>query len=102
MVFYIRAGRGVGTISLAVSPLMKLERRGKSKRVRRYETQRLVSDFKVSGQPMPSEVRASDQEQGFSFHNFAKHGQRAAILASSCSPRSGASNGILFVRVRST
>ena len=41
-------GGGVGTISLAVSPLMKLERRGKNKRVRRYKTQGLVPDFKVS------------------------------------------------------
>ena len=38
----------------------------------------------------------------FLVNNFAKNGRRAPILAASCSSRSGASNDILFVRVRST
>ena len=44
---------------LAVSPLMELERRRKDERVCRYEMQRFAPDFKVSGQPVTSEVRLS-------------------------------------------
>ena len=53
---------------------MELEPRGKkNERVRRYETQRLVSDFKVSGQPVTSEVRSSDPgADSFFINNFAK------------------------------
>ena len=101
LVFYIHAGRGGGgTISLAVLPLMKLERRGKNKRVRRYKTQVLVPDFKVSwGQVKWPRARV---QFFITSPKKKKNGRRAAILASSCLPRSGASNGILFVRVRST
>ena len=82
---------------------MELEPRGKNERVRRYETQRLVSDFKVSGQPVTSEVRSSELgADSFFINNFAKKCRRAAILVSSCSPHSGASNGILFVRLKLT
>ena len=70
MVFYIRAGRGGGggyDPPLAVSPLVELARRGKNERVRRYETQRLVPDFKVLGQPVTSEVRSSAPRYGSVF-----------------------------------
>ena len=52
---------------LAVSPLVELARRGKNERVRRYETQRLVPDFKVLGQPVTSEVRSSAPGYGSVF-----------------------------------
>ena len=46
----------------AVSPLMELECRGKNERVRRYETQQLVTHFNVSGLPVTSKVRLTDGE----------------------------------------
>ena len=49
---------GVGATPLAVWPLIELELRGKNERVRRYETQRLTPEFKVSGKPMTSQVRS--------------------------------------------
>ena len=58
---------GAGTTPLAVSPLVELARRGKNERVRRYETQRLVPDFKVLGQPVTSEVRSSAPRYGSVF-----------------------------------
>ena len=61
-------GGGAGTTPpLAVSPLVELARRGKNERVRRYETQRLVPDFKVLGQPVTSEVRSSAPRYGSVF-----------------------------------
>ena len=41
--------RGGGATPLAVWPLIKLELRGKNERVGRYEMQRLIHKFKVSG-----------------------------------------------------
>ena len=66
--------------------------------MRRYETKRLVSDFKVLGQPVTPEVR-SCQKVGLWFwvNNFAINGGRAAIVAPACSSWPGASNDILFV-----
>ena len=46
---------------------MELERRRKDERVCRYEMQRFVPDFKVSGQPVTSEVRLSGPRYGFGF-----------------------------------
>ena len=66
-----RPGAGVGRgvrPHLAVSPLIsRLERRRKDERVCRYEMQRFVPDFKVSGQPVTSEVRLSGPRYGFGF-----------------------------------
>ena len=59
--FYIRPGRGGGGATpppLAVCPLIELELRGKHERVGRYETQWLLPKFKVSGQPIASQVRS--------------------------------------------
>ena len=42
---------------LAVWPLIELELRGKNERVGRYE-KRLIPKFKVSGQPVTSQVRS--------------------------------------------
>ena len=50
---------------------------------------------------MTSEVRSSGARPvRFLVNNFAQNGRRAAILSASCFAISGASNGILFVRVR--
>ena len=47
-----------GCDPLAVWPLIELELRGKkNERVGRYKTQRLIPEFKVSGQPVTSQVR---------------------------------------------
>ena len=66
---HTRRPRGGGGYDppLAVSPLVELARRGKNERVRRYETQRLVPDFKVLGQPVTSEVRSSAPRYGSVF-----------------------------------
>ena len=66
---HTRRPRGGGRVRppLAVSPLVELARRGKNERVRRYETQRLVPDFKVLGQPVTSEVRSSAPRYGSVF-----------------------------------
>ena len=66
---YAPAEGGGGRVRppLAVSPLVELARRGKNERVRRYETQRLVPDFKVLGQPVTSEVRSSAPRYGSVF-----------------------------------
>ena len=52
---------------LAVWPLVELEIRGKDKRVGRYETQRLIPKFKVSGQSVTSQVRSMTQMSGLGF-----------------------------------
>ena len=53
------------TIPLA---LIELElREKKTERVGRYETRRLVPKFKVSGQPVISELRSMTQKSGFGF-----------------------------------
>ena len=52
---------------------------------------------------MPFEVRSSAPKYGFGFGKWLrKNGRRAAILAPLCSSRSGTSNDIRFVWVRST
>ena len=88
---------------LAVSPLMELEPCGKNEHVRRYKMHRMIPHFKVSGSLVTPEVISSDPKLRVRFliDNFATNGRRAAILASLCLPSSGASNGILFVLVRS-
>ena len=53
---------GGGTTSLAVSPLIELELRGKNKRVARRKTKRLIYKLKVIGQPVTSEVRSSAEK----------------------------------------
>ena len=61
---------GVGseeTTPFADSPLIELEPHERNDRVRRYEMQRLVSDFKDQGQPMTSEVRSSGTRHKFGF-----------------------------------
>ena len=65
-----------------------------------YETQRLVPDFKASGQLL---VRSSAPRHGFDFWWITSQMMAAeSRLAPSCWPSSGVPNGILFVRVRST
>ena len=54
-------GGGLVRPPLAVSPLIELELRGKSERVARRETKRLIYKLKVLGQPVTSEVRSSDE-----------------------------------------
>ena len=81
-----RAAEGGGYDPLAISPLMELDSR--KKRIRRYETQRLVLDFKVSGQPVHSEVRSSAPRYEFGLWWSSSH--------------SGSSNDILFIWVEST
>ena len=68
MVFYIRAGRmGWVRPPRRFAPNGASASRKKNERVRRYETQRLVPDFKVLGQPVTSEVRSSAPRYGSVF-----------------------------------
>ena len=55
-----RVGGGGGSVGPpAVRPLMDLEHRGKNERVALNERKPMVPDFKVSGQPMTSDVRSN-------------------------------------------
>ena len=56
-----------GGTPLAVWPLIELELRRNNERAGRYEMQRLILKFKVSGQPVTSQVRSMIQMSGFGF-----------------------------------
>ena len=95
-------GGGVGaTRSLAVWPLIKLELHEKNERVGRYEAQRLIPKFKVSGQLVTSHVTCQVNDLNvrvwFLENNFYKNDRRAKILAPSCSSCQDASNYVVFV-----
>ena len=57
-----RGGGGLVRPTLAVSPLIELELRGKNERVARRKTKRLIYKLKVLGQPVTSEVRSSAEK----------------------------------------
>ena len=60
-------GGGVDTTPPSVWPLIELELRGKDERVARDETKPMVSDFKVLGHRMTSEVRSMTQNHRIPF-----------------------------------
>ena len=57
-----RGGGGGGYDPLAASLLIELELHGKTERVARRETMRLIYKLKVLGQPVTSEVRSSAEK----------------------------------------
>ena len=82
-------GGGVGTTLLAVSPLIKLELRGKNERVARRETKRLIYKLKVLGQPVTYEVKvvpksAEKRRKPVIADNFASDGARAKSQRPAC------------------
>ena len=90
---------GPNVFPLAVSPLIGLRLRGKDEHVGRYETQRLISKVKGSGQLVTSEVRSMTQMSGFGFlvNNLPKNDLRAKSIAPLCLSCQTASNDTICV-----